>query len=328
MRSPVRSVRGGRGQVAHPDARGRGFDHHAAAVFLVSWVLLRELLRAADRGHRSTSGTARRWRTVRCRTAISLSSTRLRRSPVFRLPVEGGDYGATFEERGGRRRRRRPAGRRPDDLWWAPLFVAVSPAAAQLGCPQPLRPLAGAADGARRWPSSSPAGSTLGLGTLGLATAAKVYPALLAPPRRPRLEDARPRARGARLRRFVSRRDRGDRHFLRSAVAGWRLGRVLGAGGAPAPDREPRLWDPARRAPALRPRPDSGVEPRLAESRRWSSEDIAVLTTILQVAAVVAVWVWYVRGPADRDGSSAPAQLRSARSSPSGRWSRRNSCSG
>lgn len=32
-----------------------------------------------------------------------------------------------------------------------------------------------------------------------------------------------------------------------------------------------------------------------------AADTLAVLTTVVQVATVVAVWVWYVRGPADRD---------------------------
>jgi hypothetical protein len=32
-----------------------------------------------------------------------------------------------------------------------------------------------------------------------------------------------------------------------------------------------------------------------------AADSLAVVTTLLQVAAVVAIWVWYARGPADRD---------------------------
>src|SRR5262249_8307589 len=43
------------------------------------------------------------------------------------------------------------------------------------------------------------------------------------------------------------------------------------AGAPPAPDREPRLRDPARRAPGRRVAPDDGHEPRLAEPRRLAA---------------------------------------------------------
>ena len=60
-------------------------------------------------------------------------------------------------------------------------FAALAPLAARLGRALALRPLAGGAHGRGRSPRSSPDGSGSAAGVLGLAVAAKIYPAVLVP---------------------------------------------------------------------------------------------------------------------------------------------------
>ena len=53
------------------------------------------------------------------------------------------------------------------------------------------------------------------------------------------------------------------------------------------------------------------------------AEVLGVVSTLLQAALVIAIWVWYARGPASATGCWRRARW-SARSSPSGRCSRRS----
>ena len=249
--------------------------------------------------------------------------------PVFRLPVEGGDYGATFEGLMA------AAGvgvvllvAALTSAWWAPLFVAVSPL------------LLGSVVLSRfdLWPAFLTVAALavflsgrvrLGLGTLGLATAAKVYPALLAPLLVAHVWRTRGRREALVCGAVVPRRDRGDRPSVRAPVTGRSLGRVLGAGRPAAPDRESRLGDPARRASALRPRPDDGVEPRVAESRRRHGGNArGLLDTAPGRRGDRRSGSGTPEARPTATGSSAPAPPPSARSSSSARCSRRSSCSG
>ena len=221
--------------------------------------------------------------------------------PVFRLPVEGGDYGATFEGLMA------AAGVGIVLLvvalttsWWAPLFVAVSPL------------LLGSVVLSRfdLWPALLTVAALaiflagrarLGLGALGLATAAKLYPALLAP-------------------LLVAHvwRTRGRREAL--VCAGSFLAAItvivipfalLSPGGV-----WDAFWVQAGRPLQIESLASGillaahqlfGLDLTMDSSHGSQNLDggaagtLAVLTTLLQVAAVVAVWVWYARGPADRD---------------------------
>ena len=183
--------------------------------------------------------------------------------------------------------------------WWAPLFVAVSPL------------LLGSVVLSRfdLWPALLTvaalavflAGASASAGHARPCDGGEGLPGSAgAAPHRPRLEDARP-ARGARLRRFVSRRDRGDRHSFA----------VLSPGG---------VWD-AFWVQAGRPLQIEslgsgillaahqlfGLDLTMESSHGSQNLDggtasaLAGFSTLLQVAAVIAVWVWYARGPADRD---------------------------
>ena len=143
--------------------RGRGLRRLVGAA-------PRGLLRAGpDRGHadlpavrRGDGGRAGAVPRLRGRVPARRAS-RLQaagRGRGLRRDVRGAD--------GGRRRRRRPAGRRPDDLLVGAALRRRLSAAARLGRPQPLRPLAGAADGRgagrlprRRGPGSAWARSAL-----------------------------------------------------------------------------------------------------------------------------------------------------------------------
>jgi hypothetical protein len=221
--------------------------------------------------------------------------------PVFRLPVEGEDYDATFEGLMA------AAGVGVVLLvaaltasWWAPLFVAVSPL------------LLGSVVLSRfdLWPALLTVAALavflagrirLGLGTLGLSAAAKVYPALLAP-------------------LLVAHvwKTRGRREAL---VCGGSFLAVIAAIVIPFALLSPGgVWD-AFWVQAGRPLQIEslgsgillaahqlfGLELTMESSHGSQNLDggpagtLAVFTTILQVVAVVAVWVWYVRGPADRD---------------------------
>ena len=221
--------------------------------------------------------------------------------PVFRLPVEGGDYGATFEGLMA------AAGvgvvllvAALTTSWWAPLFVALSPL------------LLGSVVLSRfdLWPALLTVAALavfldgrvrLGLGTLGLATAAKLYPALLAP-------------------LLVGHvwRTRGRREAL---VCGGSFLAVIAAIVVPFALLSPggvweAFWVQAGR-PLQIESLGSGIllsvhqlfDLDLTMESSHGSQNLdggaagalAVLTTVLQVVAVGAVWIWYARGPADRD---------------------------
>jgi hypothetical protein len=221
--------------------------------------------------------------------------------PVFRLPVEGGDYGGTFEGLMA------AAGvgvillvAALTTSWWAPLFVAGSPL------------LLGSVVLSRfdLWPALLTIAALavflagrvrLGLGTLGLATAAKVYPALLAP-------------------LLVAHvwKTRGQREAL---VSGCAFIGTIAAIVIPFAVLSPGgVWD-AFWVQAGRPlqieslgsgimltaRQLFGLDLTMESSHGSQNLDggaasaLAGFSTLLQVAAVIAVWIWYARGPADRD---------------------------
>ncbi len=211
----------------------------------------------------------------------------------------------------------------------APLaFVAVAPLAARVRRPQPLRPLAGGARRWRRWPCFLAGRVRLGSGLLGLATAAKVYPAVLAAARSSptcggRVAGAR-RSSAAVVLAVIASRSSSP---VRAALPGRRLGQRSGARRPAAPDREPRLGDPARRASASSARSDDGVEPRLAESRRGTrrTRSRSSQTLLAGRRAASRSGSGSRAGRPTATGSSAPAPPPSARSSPSARCSRRSS---
>ena len=221
--------------------------------------------------------------------------------PVFRLPVEGGDYSATFEGLMA------AAGvgivllvAALTTSWWAPLFVAVSPL------------LLGSVVLSRfdLWPALLTVAALavflagrfrLGLGLLGVAAAAKLYPALLAP-------------------LFLAHvwRTRGRREAL---VCGGAFLGVIAAIVLPFAVLSPGgVWD-AFWVQAGRPLQIETLGSGILlvahqlfglgltmESSHGSqnldggaADALALTSTLLQIAAVVAVWVWYARGPADRD---------------------------
>jgi uncharacterized membrane protein len=221
--------------------------------------------------------------------------------PVFVVPeLAGGDYRANFEGL--------MAGLGvalvllvavAASAWWAPLFVGIAPL------------LLGSVLLSRfdLWPAALTAAALalalagrfrLASGALGIAAAAKVYPALLAP-----------------ILLAHVWRTRGRRECLVSAgafaavVVTIVLPLALVAPGG--------VWD-AFWTQAGRPLQieSLGAGILLAahhlfgldlamESSHGSqnlaggaADTLAVLSTLAQVAAVVAIWVWYARGPADR----------------------------
>jgi hypothetical protein len=220
--------------------------------------------------------------------------------PVFLLPALGdGDYRAKFEG------------------LMAAIGVAlvlavavVSPTAALFVAASPL--LLGSVFLTRfdLWPAALTAGALalllggrlrLALGGLGLATAAKLYPALLAPV-------------------FVAHvaRTRGRREALACAAA---FGAVIAAVFLPFLLLAPGgVWDAFWRQ-ADRPlqieslgagillvgRQLFGLDLTMESSHGSqnltgdAADTLALVTTVAQVVAVVAVWVWYARGPASRD---------------------------
>ncbi len=221
--------------------------------------------------------------------------------PVFRLPVEGGDYSATFEGLMA------ASGvgivllvAALTTSWWAPLFVAASPL------------LLGSVVLSRfdLWPALLTVGalalflsgrSRFGLGVLGIGAAAKVYPALLAP-----------------LLLAHVWRTRGRREAF---VCGGVFIAVIAAIVLPFAVLSPGgVWD-AFWVQAGRPLQIEslgsgillaahqlfGVGLTMESSHGSQNLDggapgtLAVVSTLLQIAAVAAVWAWYVRGPADRD---------------------------
>jgi Glycosyltransferase family 87 len=222
--------------------------------------------------------------------------------PVFLVPaVAGDDYEATFEAL------MTALGVATVLLvasisasWFAPLFVAVAPL------------LLGSVFLSRfdLWPVTLSLAALalfltgrprLGLGVLGVATAAKVYPALLAP------------ILLAHVWRTRGRREAlvcGGVFLVAVALivlpftvvspggvwdAFWvQAGRplqieTLGAG----------LLLAAHHAFGLDLTMDSSHGSQNLEG--GAADTLAVVSTLLQIAAVVAVWVWYARGPAERD---------------------------
>jgi hypothetical protein len=184
--------------------------------------------------------------------------------------------------------------------WWAPLFVAAAPLA--LGSVILSR--------FDLWPAALTIAALallvagrfrLGLGALGLATAAKLYPALLAP-----------------LAVAHVWRLRGRREAL-VCTAGFLtvltvivLPFVLVSPGG--------VWDSFSRQAGRPLQLESlGSGLALAAHRLFGSDlrmetshgsqnltgtgpdVLALASTVLQAAALVAIWVWYARGPAGRD---------------------------
>jgi Glycosyltransferase family 87 len=193
--------------------------------------------------------------------------------------------------------------------WWAPFFVAVAPL------------LLGSVILSRfdLWPAALTVGALallmsgrfrLGLGALGLATAAKVYPALLAP-----------------LAIAHVWRLRGRREALLATAS---FAAVLGAIIAPFAVIAPGgLWDALWRQ-ADRPLQieSLGAAFLLASHHLFGTEltmesshgsqnlagtaadVLAVASTLVQAAALIAIWVWYARGRAERErllGATAAA---------------------
>jgi uncharacterized membrane protein len=222
--------------------------------------------------------------------------------PMFLVPaVVGSDYRATFEGL--------MAGlgvalvllvATAASSWWAPLFVGVSPL------------LLGSVVLSRfdLWPAALMTAALVlflagrfrfGLGTLGLATAAKVYPALLAP-----------------ILLAHVWRTRGRREALICAGA---FAAVIVAIVLPFAIVSPGgVWD-AFWVQAGRPLQIEslgaglllvahqlfGVDPTMESSHGsqnlagGAADALAVVSTLAQIGVVVAIWVWYARGPADRD---------------------------
>jgi hypothetical protein len=220
--------------------------------------------------------------------------------PVFLLPaLGGGDYRPKFEglmAALGVALVLAVAALSP----WAALFVAVAPL------------LLGSVVLTRfdLWPAALTAGALalllggrfrLALGGLGLATAAKLYPALLAPV-------------------FVAHvaRTRGRREAV---ICGAAFAAAIAAIVLPFALVSPGgVWDALWRQ-AGRPlqieslgagillvgRQLFGLDLTMESSYGSqnlagnAADTLALLTTVAQIAAVVAIWVWYARGPANRD---------------------------
>ncbi|HET8651466.1 MAG TPA: glycosyltransferase 87 family protein [Gaiellaceae bacterium] len=219
--------------------------------------------------------------------------------PVFLAPaLAGGDYRSRFEGL--------MAGLGVATVllvaatgpWWAPLFAGIAPL------------LLGSVVLTRfdLWPAALAVGALalvlagrfrLGVGVLGLAAAAKVYPALLLP-----------------LLLAHAWRTRGRREAL--ACGGVFVG-VVAAIVLPFLVVSPGgVWD-AFSAQAGRPlqieslgagillaaHQAFGVDLTMESSHGsqnlvgGAADALATVTTLLQAAAVITIWVWYARGPAD-----------------------------
>jgi hypothetical protein len=184
--------------------------------------------------------------------------------------------------------------------WWAPFYVAAAPLA--LGSVMLSR--------FDLWPAALTAAALallvagrfrLGLGTLGLATAAKLYPALLAP-----------------IAVVHVWRRRGRREALICAAAF--LG-VFAAIVLPFALVAPGgVWDSFWRQAGRPLQIESlgaglllaahqlfGLELTMESSHGsqnlagGAADVLAAASTLVQVAALMAIWVWYARGPANRE---------------------------
>jgi hypothetical protein len=190
--------------------------------------------------------------------------------------------------------------------WWPPFFVAAAPL------------LLGSVILSRfdLWPAALTVAALalllagrvrLGLGTLGLATAAKLYPALLAP-----------------LAIAHVWRLRGRREALLAAAA---FAAVLVAILVPFAAIAPGgVWDSVWRQADRPLQIESlgaglllvshhvfGTELRMESSHGSQNlagagaDALAVASTLVQAAALVAIWAWYARGPAGRERLLAAA---------------------
>ena len=276
----------------------------AAAVFLVSWALLHEGFyerdQIVDTPIYERYGEAMAAGQVPYRDfAVEYPPAAL---PVFVAPALGeGDYRARFEGlMAGLGLAAVLVVAAVATSWWMPFFVAVAPL------------LLGSVALSRfdLWPAFLTAAALallLGarvrpaLGVLGLAAAAKLYPALLAP-----------------IALAHVWRTRGRREAL---VCGAIFAGVIAAIVLPFAVVSPAgVWH-SFSVQAERPLQieSLGAGILLAahqvfgldltmESSHGSqnlvggaADTLAVLTTLVQIVAVVAIWVWSARGPADRD---------------------------
>lgn len=184
--------------------------------------------------------------------------------------------------------------------WWAPFLVAVSPLL--LGSVVLTRfdlwPAALAVAAVALFLSGR---ARLGLGALGVAAAAKVYPGLLAPILLAHVWKTRGRREA-----LV-----GGAVFLGAAAALVLPFALASPGGV-----WDALWGQAGRplqieslgaGLLLTAHQLFGLDLTMESSHGSQNLDggaadaLALVSTLLQVGAVLAVWVWYARGPADRD---------------------------
>jgi hypothetical protein len=221
--------------------------------------------------------------------------------PVFLAPeVLGGDYRANFEGL--------MAGFGVGVVllvaaagpWWAPLFVGVSPLL--LGSVVLTRfdlwPAVLAAIALVLFVSGR---NRLSLGALGLAAAAKVYPALLAPILLANIWRARGRREAAvSAGAFVAAGAALVVPFLLASPGGVWDAFWVQAG-------RPLQIESLGAAVLLAGHQVGGLGLTMDSSHGSQNlagglpDAFAALSTVLQAAAVVAVWVWYARGPQDRD---------------------------
>ena len=172
----------------------------------------------------------------------------------------------------------------------------------------------------RRRARRGPAGrERLGLAVLGIAVAAKIYPLVLLP-----LPSTSPAGTG----------DGRPRSALAPSLRRWQwwsscscsspptaCGTRLAPARPAAADREPRRLPAPRRPSARLLRADGRLDARLAEPLRSVPDALATVQTVLQAAALVAVWALFARGSRRPGGSWPPAPGRWLSSSPSGRCS-------
>ena len=306
-----------------------------------SWALLHTASSIGARDHRHAGLREVRRRDARrrrCRTATSRSSTRRARcrcSSRRRSATRGTRrLQAVVRDADGLLRRgavdcarvRVVRARRSGVRFFAALaLAAVSPLLLGSRRSDPVRPLACGADSRLRSRRSSRGGSGWDTGCSAQGSSRRSGRECSFRSRSSHVLAHARQARGARLPRRRRRRRGGRRAAARRARAARRLDELRASALASVTDREPRCCADRRLASRLRHGRHDDLEQRFAEPRRHDGGRGRLGATVLQLSALLALWIVFARAGARARSSFSSRRRPSWRSWRSARSRRRSS---